>query len=107
MAPKNLYGVSMTVVDFDAEIRRAELEAEQIVEDDLNAKIDFAVKLLRHVTPVKTGYARSRWKARKNYFVPGGEITNDAEYIVYLNQGSSKQAPAYFIEQVLLTAKLI
>lgn len=107
MAKPNLYGVSMEVVDFEAEIRRAQAEAEQIAEDDVNAKIDYAVRLLRNLTPVDTGYARSRWKSTKYVFRPGGEITNDADYIVYLNQGSSKQAPAYFIERVLMTAKLI
>ncbi len=51
-------------------------------------------------TPVDTGYARSRWKTAEV-----GEVfvtTNDAPYIEHLNAGSSKQAPAHFVEQVAL-----
>lgn len=33
-------------------------------------------------------------------------ISNLAEHIVYLNQGSSSQAPAGFVEQAILAAKL-
>ena len=102
-----MYGVSLKVVDFQKEIRRAELEAEKIADDDVNARIDFATNLLREITPVDTGFARSRWRNRKYFFSPGGEITNDADYITRLNQGSSSQAPAFFIEQALMAAKII
>ena len=47
-----------------------------------------------------TGFAQSRWHS-----VEVGRVTviiNDSEYIQYLNQGSSQQAPAYFIESVAL-----
>lgn len=42
-------------------------------------------------TPVDTGYAQSRWR-----LVVGQEdfaVTNDAEYISYLENGHSSQAP--------------
>lgn len=68
-------------------------------------------------TPIKTGYARSRWTIRQTdaytvkytFSKPGlfGEfnytISNDAPYIIYLNAGSSKQAPAFFIESTILS----
>lgn len=51
-------------------------------------------------TPVDTGFARSEWKTlNKGNSV---EISNDAPYIKYLNEGSSKQAPANFIEKTAL-----
>jgi len=68
-------------------------------------------------TPIDTGYARSRWTFKVNddyvvrYNVTGKgllfnefkyTISNDTSYIVYLNRGSSKQAPAFFIEQTIL-----
>lgn len=55
---------------------------------------------LRSETPVDTGNARDSWvsKETSNTVV----IENTAEYIKYLNEGSSKQAPAHFVERVAL-----
>lgn len=102
-----MFGVSLEIADFHKEINAAAEEAELIAEEDVQGRIDLAVDLLRKVTPVDTGYARSRWRSRRYLLVPGGEITNDADYIVRLNQGSSKQAPKFFIEQALTAAKII
>lgn len=46
---------------------------------------------IREMTPVKTGYARSRWKiiGKGNHL----RIVNDANYIDDLEYGSSRQAP--------------
>lgn len=101
------YNVSMTVVNFEKELLRAVEEMEEIADDDIDSKMDAATKLLREVTPVDTGFARSRWTNRKNVLLPGGVIENDAPYILFLNQGTSRQAPAFFIERVLRTAKLV
>jgi hypothetical protein len=63
------------------------------------------VKSLLHAlveaTPIKTGAARRAWKMHKT---PSGNIylVNDKKYIRKLNAGSSKQAPAHFIEQTVL-----
>lgn len=51
---------------------------------------------LRDETPVDTGEARDGWYATDD------SISNDTEHIKVLNQGSSKQAPAYFIERTVL-----
>lgn len=55
---------------------------------------------LRTETPVDTGNARDSWVAKptRDTMV----IENTAEYIRYLNEGSSKQAPAHFVERVAL-----
>lgn len=55
---------------------------------------------LKDNTPIDTGLARKSWsysKKEKSFL-----ITNDTEYIQYLNEGSSKQAPAFFIESIAL-----
>ena len=61
--------------------------------------LDAAVEALQEATPVDTGYAESRWTH------DGKHIINDAEYIARLNEGHSEQAPAYFVEQTLLSQK--
>lgn len=60
---------------------------------------------LADATPVDTGYARSRWDTSLGVSQQGTlqvSITNDAPYIEELNRGSSRQAPARFIEETLL-----
>jgi hypothetical protein len=59
-------------------------------------KIQKLLSELKQATPVDTGKARDGW-----YFT-GSSIRNDVEYIDELNQGTSKQAPAYFIEKTVL-----
>jgi len=58
-----------------------------------------AVEALRDATPVDTGEARDGWRLEKD------AIVNDVEHVSFLNDGSSQQAPAYFIEQTLLSQK--
>ena len=98
---------------------------------DLNTRIEkesnkFFNKELEHLkmtlsmaTPIDTGYARSRWDYTEetkfkisfkfsNKFLVGFTdkfytVTNDAPYIIYLNKGSSKQAPSFFIEKTLIS----
>ena len=56
--------------------------------------------LLWESTPVDTGYARSRWQG--DYDGEGyGVVYNDADYIIYLNNGSSEQAPAGFVQAAI------
>jgi len=71
---------------------------------DLRKAIDAAqtkqihktVEALKEATPVDTGNARDGWRYEN------GAIVNDVEYIDVLNKGTSKQAPAHFIERTLL-----
>ena len=102
--------ISMEVVNFRQELKR--IEEEVLFQGNLRIhdRIDYATNQLRIVTPVDTGKARKGWYNKKNYSIYGtasGEINNDVEYIEELNRGHSKQAPKYFIEQVLSTIGLI
>lgn len=56
---------------------------------------------LKDVTPVDTGFARNSWSLVKDS-KDSVRVTNSAEYIEHLNRGSSKQAPALFIEKTAL-----
>lgn len=96
--------ISIDIVDFKKEMKRVEEEMARVGSLELDKQIDYATKTLKIVTPVDTGKARSGWRNKKRYDKFGfteGEIINDVEYIDRLNQGHSKQAPKYFIEQVL------
>jgi hypothetical protein len=93
------------VVDFKGEIARLSQEVKQIKNDSVIERTQFATEALARVTPVKSGYARSRWAYSFTTDEKGdviGSIDNDAPYIGRLNLGWSSQAPAFFIEQVLI-----
>lgn len=64
-------------------------------------KATLAIAELEAATPVDTGEAASGWRyyiANKRTVV----LENDVAHIVFLNAGSSDQAPAYFIESIVL-----
>jgi len=50
---------------------------------------------LKDETPVDTGYAKSRWRLRRD------SISNDADYIDVLEDGWSKQAPKGMLKPAL------
>ena len=56
---------------------------------------------LKEATPVDTGKARDGWK----YDPLSKTISNEVDYITDLNQGSSRQAPKWFVEMTLLKYK--
>ena len=78
-----------------------ELKAAYVANEKVIAKA--ALKKLVETTPVDTGLARDSWKLTKKS--RGFSIENSVSYIKTLNTGSSKQAPAMFIEQALLDTK--
>jgi len=102
--------VSLELVNFKKEMERVRNEVSKQSNLEIEERVDYATETLRVVTPVDTGEARSNWKSEthkdKDGFV-NGTIYNKVEYIEYLNKGHSKQAPRYFIEQVLFTIGLI
>lgn len=51
-----------------------------------------ALKRVKERTPVRTGYAQSRWEMNSDN--QGFTLENDADYISYLEAGWSNQAPA-------------
>ena len=56
---------------------------------------------LEEATPVDTGNAKASWRLVK-FSKERYKIINDVPYIVFLNAGSSKQAPAFFVEAIAL-----
>lgn len=106
-----------TSSSFNRKIKQA---IEQDLEAEIKRSVEDTITELQRVTPKLTGYAASRWdsyqttkysvsfSAQNRFFIditsqPVYFIVNDAPYISYLNAGSSKQAPAYFVEQTLLS----
>lgn len=103
--------ITFDVVDFDKELERVIKEMNLIAFEEIEDRVDYATKTLRVVTPVDTGEARLGWdsklvKNRDNELIDGS-IFNEVEHISYLNNGYSKQAPRYFIEQVLTTIGIL
>lgn len=74
-------------------------ELDSLVEKEKARVMSNLVNKLKDATPVDTGEARDGWKSE------GSTIVNEVEHIRYLNEGSSEQAPAYFVEKTLLTQK--
>ncbi len=68
-----------------------------LVETSKLAKMEQLVDILKDKTPVDTGEAKAGWRIEKS------SIINEVEHIKYLNEGSSVQAPAHFIEQAVLS----
>jgi len=67
------------------------------IERQKNSVLNSLVNKLKDATPVDTGEARDGWKRELN------SIVNEVPHIEYLNEGSSQQAPAYFIERTVLS----
>ena len=103
--------ITLEVVNFRDEIKRIEAEVFKLAETDLFRLIDYATEQLSVVTPVDTGEARAGWYNQKRHsLLTGGQIgslRNDVEHVEYLNRGSSKQAPKFFIEQTLFAIGII
>jgi hypothetical protein len=110
MAIKKEPIVSLRVINWKKEFARIEREVEKRANFDIRQRIDFATSTLRRVTPVDTGRARRGWNSFKYYdrngFL-GATISNRVPYIVRLNKGHSRQAPKFFIEQVLMTIGIL
>lgn len=84
----------------DATFRSVERQHQQKIKKDMGSRLTTMLALLRLATPKDTGYAASRWRIEGLF--PRFRVVNDASYIEYLNQGSSKQAPSFFIESIAL-----
>lgn len=106
-------------VDGSGLVNKIKRALESVVDTEGTLAANRLMSALISNTPIKTGYARSRWTLQEvsTYTVKyeaqykqGAffrefkiSLSNDAPYIIYLNQGSSKQAPAYFIEATILS----
>jgi HK97 gp10 family phage protein len=93
-------------VDFQKELARIRKEVQLQTDLTIRGRANFARDALAATTPKLTGYAASRWQVTMRKDEKGAvyaTLDNDADYIQYLNEGHSKQAPAHFIETVLAT----
>lgn len=80
----------------DLTIDQAKLLQRHRTEQILQAFKVATLVTVRERTPIDTGNARSRWAAEPAGLVSLGDtftIGNDAEYIVALEYGKSRQAP--------------
>jgi len=101
---------NVKVINFAQEMARVKREVKRLGNSKIEDKIDYATATLKQVTPVDTGEARAGWKNLHYQGLDGyteGKIFNPVDHIEHLNNGSSKQAPKYFIEQVLMTIGII
>lgn len=87
-------------------------DVKKYVKDQVSTRLDLRKKevsnklvtKLKDATPVDTGAARDAWNLHVDA-VGNTSVRNDKEYISKLNAGSSKQAPAHFIEQTVLSTE--
>lgn len=87
------------------EFKRLSEEIDRIEIMTVKSEGPRVVAALVEATPEDTGEAKDGWEFRVD--VQGkGVISNDVEHIVYLNAGSSRQAPTMFIEKTLLAQEL-
>jgi hypothetical protein len=92
----------MLKISFNVNQLKREL-AEKLKEETmtkLELTAELALAELKLNTPKKTGAAANSWEI--NFEKDSVVFTNDKDYIKQLNSGSSKQAPANFIESTLL-----
>jgi hypothetical protein len=84
------------VEEFNKAFKALEFETKEINKKTVTNMVDELVLK----TPIDTGLARASWKTNETN--TGINVENSVEYIQYLNEGSSKQAPARFIEATAL-----
>jgi len=80
-------------------ISKLKIDLDKEIENKKSTKINEVLNSLKDATPVDTGNARDNWKISKS------SIINETEYISNLNEGSSQQAPSFFIERTVLSHK--
>lgn len=93
--------IKITVKNIKEEMARIKSEVFKEVDNSLKNSANKMLSELSEATPVLTGFARDSWSTQKvapTVFV----VTNTASYIERLNAGSSKQAPAFFVEKIAL-----
>jgi hypothetical protein len=91
---------SIALKNVDSEFKKIFESTEKLTQEEalktvFNLKNDLVAQ-----TPVDTGFARDSWSIEKQ--AKDFNLSNTAEYIQYLNDGSSVQAPARFIETTAL-----
>jgi hypothetical protein len=94
--------IKTNAIQFNKEFNKQYYE---LTNKGMKTEVKDAVEELRAITPVDTGLARDSWtyNERLQFLNKFSEykITNEQDYVLNLNQGSSSQAPARFVETVL------
>lgn len=90
----------MSITGVDATIARIKLAVADENTKVLRLRAEILTKELANATPIDTGEAMRGWVTS----IINGKvtITNSVPHIAILNQGHSQQAPAYFVERILL-----
>lgn len=95
---------------FEMKLKGIETELERVRKQINSTKLQIVEKKCKQMlnelveaTPVDTGKARDSWSIThtSNPDSPA-IISNEVPYISNLNEGSSKQAPAHFVERIAL-----
>ena len=76
-----------------------EIKLNSIVRSVIDEISKDVLKEVKKNTPVKTGKAQRGW--RRKFDRKGASINNNVEYISYLDEGISKQAPNGFSKPTL------
>ena len=80
---------------------------EKLTDDYQNLIAEKAYALIRDTTPIRTGRARRGWNKRRSRGTGSVRvIENKVPYVIYLNEGHSRQAPKGYIQQQLEAAIL-
>jgi hypothetical protein len=92
--------MKIEIKGLDNELKKLKAEIDKVSKTELQKEANMIVTQLVMATPVDTGLARESWTSKegKNKII----IENDVPYIEHLNNGSSKQAPSHFVEQIAL-----
>lgn len=98
MLLKEVIKLSFKVKGLEQTRKKLSIQIKKEINTSKAALLNSLVVKLKDNTPVDTGFARDNWRVDES-----GNIVNDAPYIDRLNRGSSKQAPAYFVEATLLS----
>ena len=83
------------ITGIEQSIKKIQKYTKTQIELEKTKQINGLVQELREATPVDTGGARDGWKR------DGDAIVNEVEHISYLNEGTSQQAPALFVERTV------
>ena len=95
--------IKVRLKNFKKELIRITSEALELGNANIGIKVRSLTVNLASATPKKTGYAASKWvQVRNKSLTKPYTVSNSAPYIQRLNEGSSKQAPANFIETIAL-----
>lgn len=92
--------IKMSISGIEKELKRVSKDVAERRKVVHRSTVNKMVDELELVTPIDTGLARTSWKTAEG--PESISVENTVEYIQHLNEGSSKQAPARFIETTAL-----